>query len=248
MPDLTTSIAQVRDSVCAIMRISPVHKKQKKGHPQPIQYTLAFVGTAWCVVPDRFLVTAHHIFREGGPRDQKDVFYAFTVPGNGNPAFHFPVTNVVLEDQSLDLAILELGPPADATRHIQAVPVSFSHPSDGSTVLTYGFPAPEIKGAQLDQSGRFLGGGVFFLKGHANEGIVSAQYDLNGGWFFEFNVGWHHGESGGPVFQLQPLSAIAIMQHYRNIQSPHGIFQGPHRGRSLDCISRQLSSIGATII
>ena len=154
-----------------------------------------------------------------------------------------------LEDAANDLAILEVGPPAAAGQHIPPVPITFGRPPDGTLVLTYGFPSPVIGGAQLAPDGRLFGGGQFFLKGHANEGIVAAQYDIGGGvWQFEFNVAWHHGESGGPIFRADPLAAFALMQQYRNIQTPHGVFPGPHSGRALAVIQPALNAHGATVV
>jgi len=34
------------------------------------------------------------------------------------------------------------------------------------------------------------------------------------------------------------------MQHYRNIQSPHGVVAGPHRGYALSVIRKELAEIG----
>lgn len=230
------------------MRIVKAKPKKRKKKPTPIEFRLAFVGSAWYIVPSRLLLTAHHILNEGKPRDPKDLFYAFTVPGNGERAYHFPVTGFPLEDSNHDIAVLEVGPPAVTGQQIPSAPITFSRPPDGSRVFTFGFPAPEIKGANLDQDGRFLGGGRFFLKGHCNEGILAAQYQLDDTWFYEFNVGWHHGESGGPVLLTDPVAAFAIMQHYRNVQTPHGIFPGPHRGRSLDCVKEHLLDLGAIVV
>ena len=154
----------------------------------------------------------------------------------------------VLEDPALDIAILEVGQPATPGQHIRAWPVSFARPLDGSKVLTIGFPAPEISGGNVDQDGRFLGVGQFFLKSHGNEGILAAQYELSGHWYYEFNVGWHHGESGGPVFQLRTIAAFAVMQHYRNVKTPHGVFPAPHRGIALDCIEPQLIELSANVL
>jgi len=72
---------------------------------------------------------------------------------------------------------------------------------------------------------------------------------LDGLVFYELNVGWHHGESGGPIFTLEAeLPAVfSIMPHYKNIQAPHGIIPGPHRGRSLSAIEKKLTELGATI-
>ena len=115
--------------------------------------------------------------------------------------------------------------------------------------MTYGFPAPQIASAKVDESGNWQGGN-FFLKSHANDGIVSARYDLDGILFYELNVGWHHGESGGPIFTLEEErpAVFSVMQHYRNIQAPHGIVPGPHRGKSLTSIKNQLVELGATVI
>ncbi len=242
------AIVEVRDAICALMRVVKRRKPAGKKKPPRTEVTLAFVGTAWCIAADRFLVTAHHTLNGGKPRDPNDRFYVFTVPGNGASAYHFPVTDVPFEDPSTDLAVLEIGPPAEPSQHVSAVPVTFTRPPDGTPVLTYGFPAPFIKGANVDEHGNYLGGGQFFLKGHANEGIIAAQYNFDGVWHYEFNVGWHHGESGGPVLQRKPLRAFAVMQHYRNIQSPHGVVAGPHRGRALDTIQQALIDCNASIV
>ena len=248
MPDPVQSLSRVRDTTCAIMRIVKRAKRKGKKQPPLTEFGLAFVGTAWCISADRFLVTAHHILNDGKPRDPSDLFYAFTVPGNGDAAHQFPVTGFHLEDPINDLAILEVGPATHAGQHIPAVPVTFDRPPDGSSVMTYGYPAPAIGAATLAPDGKFLGGGQFFLKGHANEGIVSAQYEFGGVWQFEFNVGWHHGESGGPVFRQEPLAAFAVMQYYRNIQTPHGTVAGPHCGRELAVVRQHLLASGATLI
>jgi trypsin-like peptidase len=248
MPGPVAEVAAVRDSCCALMRI--VRKKRRKGKntPPEIEFRLAFVGTAWCVSADRFLVTAHHVFNGGSVRDPNDRFHVFTTPGNSSRAYHFPVTGFPFEDPSTDLAILEIGPPTQAGQHIPDVPVTFSRPPDGTPVVTYGYPSPVITGANVDQDGNFLGGGQFFLKGHANEGIIAAQYDFGGTWQYEFNVGWHHGESGGPVFRYDAIAAVAIMQSYRNITSPHGVVAGPHCGRALDPMQQALAGCNATIV
>jgi len=248
MPDIARPLAQVRDSVCAMMRIVRLKPKHTKHGPAVVQFRVAFVGTAWCIVPDRFLLTAHHVLNEGKPREPADAFYAFTVPANRDEAYCFPVIAFPHEDAEADIAALEIGPPTAPGQHIPSAPVTFSHPPDGSQVLTIGFPSPQIEAAQLDDAGRFLGGGRFFLKSHSNTGIVSAQYAISGKWFFEFNVGWHHGESGGPVFALNPVAAFAIMQQYRNVDTPHGIFPGPHRGRSLEAVRQRIEQLGANVI
>jgi len=229
------------------MRIVTKRRGQKKNKPPQIQYQLSFVGTAWCIVQNKYLLTAHHILNNLKPRDPNDKFFAFIVPNNGLNAFHFPVVAFPLEDAASDMAILEIGSPVNHTNQIPSVPITFNRPIDGSMVFTYGFPAPAINKANVDQNGNFAGG-EFFLKAHANEGILAAQYEINNQWFCEFNVGWHHGESGGPVFQLDPLAGFAVMQQYRNVQTPLGPVAGPHAGRSLECVKAQLISIGCKIV
>ncbi len=179
---------------------------------------------------DRYLLTAFHLLNGGQHRNTVDRFYAFVVPGNGNPAFHSSIVGFPVERPDLDLAVLGIGPCTTDGVHMPALPVSFTRRPDGTRVVTTGYPAPSIAGLNVDPQGN-LKGGEFFLKSHANEGIVSAQYVIGAALIYELNVGWHNGESGGPVVALEePPAAISLMQHYRNIQSPHGIVAGPHRG------------------
>ena len=249
MESIAPHVPQVRDSVCAILRIIKETKHRGKKQPPLVHFKLGFAGTAWCIVANRYLVTAHHIFNGlGKQRDAADSFYAFTVPGNGPDAYEFPVIGFPVEDPSVDLAVIEIGASSTPGQQISPVAVTFARPPDGAPVLTYGFPAAVVGKADVAPDGKYLGG-HFFLKGHANEGIVAGQYDGGKGtWHFEFNIGWHHGESGGPVVQLEPLAVFAVMQHYRNIQTPHGVHPGPHIGRSLNAIKDQLTNLGAVII
>ena len=230
-----------------IKRVKAPDQTPDQGAKPTETFQVGFVGTAWCVVDDRYLVTAHHVLNEGQERQTEDRFYAFTVPGNGSTAFAFPVVGFPLEAQASDMAVIELGPPPQPGPSIPSVAVTFDRPPDGEAVLTVGFPAPKVVGANLAPDGTWQGG-KFFLMGHANEGIVAAQYELDGAWAYEFNVGWHHGESGGPVFLQDPLAAVAVMQFYRNIETPHGRVAGPHVGRSLDVIRDTLVDIGARVI
>jgi len=245
MSGLVTVIPAVRESVTAILRLHVVKPETvKKGKARPASIGAALAGSAFCVVADRYLVTAFHILNDGKPRDSKDKFYAFVVPQNGDHAFHFPVVSFPVERSDLDIAILEVGPCATAGVHIPAIPVSFDAQADGTRVGTLGFPAPEIAGINLDQQGNYRGG-QFFLKSHANEGIVSAQYVIGGVQVYELNVGWHHGESGGPIVTLtdQPV-AFSLMQHYRNVKSPHGVVAGPHRGCGLSMVRQEITALG----
>ena len=245
MADLTTAIPTARESVAAILRIRMTRPETvKKGKVRPAQFQAALGGSAFCVIADRYLVTAFHVPNGGQPRNAGDRFYAFAVPGNGDPAFHFPIVGFPVERQDLDLAVLEIGPCAAAGVHIPPLPLSFRPWPDGTRVVTVGYPAPEIAGLNVDAQGNF-GGGQFFLKSHANEGIISAQYVIGGVPIYELNVGWHHGESGGPVVALEDQpAAFSLMQHYRNIQSPHGTVAGPHRGCALSCIQQELTGLG----
>jgi len=245
---LGQAIVSVRESVVALFRYRQTRPQTlKKGKIRPAQYNGGW-GTAFCVVKDRYLVTAFHVLNGGQPRNPLDRFIVFVVPANGNAAFHAPVTDFPVERPDLDLAILEIGAFLTSGIHLPAVPVTFSPLLDGAGVLTVGFPAPEIVGLNIDQQGNYAGG-QFFLKSHANEGIVSAQYPLGSLLVYELNVGWHHGESGGPVVRLDnPLAAFTVMQQYRNIASPHGIVAGPHRGCTLAAIQQELTQLGATVI
>lgn len=242
------AIPRVREGVVALIRYRTVRAQTvKKGKVRPAQVKIGW-GSGFCVVSDRYVVTACHVLNDGPNRDSADKFVAFTVPGNGDSAYHYPVIGFPLERPDLDLAILEIGPCARVGLHLPAIPVSFAVPQDGSRVLTVGFPAPEVAGINIDPLGNYVGGN-FFLKSHANEGILSAQYDLGPVPVYEFNVGWHHGESGGPVVRLDdPIAAFTIMQQYRGIKAPHGIVAGPHRGCALSTIHADLQRLGANIV
>jgi len=245
MSQIERVIPTVRESVAAILRIHIIQpSKVKKGREIPAKVGASVAGSAFCVVPDRYLVTAYHVFNGGKSRDPKDKFYAMIVPNNGDPAFHFPIVGFPVERPDIDLAVLELGPCATSGIHIPAADVTFTPQVDGCRVVTVGFPSPEIAGVNIDNQLNYLGG-QFFLKSHANEGIVSAQYVIGGIQVYELNVGWHHGESGGPIVSLSDHPAVfSLMQHYRNIQSPHGVVAGPHRGCSLAAIQGELKSLG----
>jgi len=237
MPDFPTVVAAIRDAVCAILRVK---QAQAQG-----QFEVAFVGSGWCINAGRYVVTAHHIFNDGIARNPADKFFVFVVPGNGPAAYHTPVVGVPFEDAAIDMAILEIVAPPNY--QLSVIGVTFSSPPDGAHVLTFGFPSPSIVAANVDKQGNWLGGNLL-LKGHANEGIVSAQYNLGSDYVYELNVGWHHGESGGPVLTLDPVAAFAMMQFYRNIQSPHGVVAGPHMGRALSQMKAALSAHGAIIV
>ena len=247
MSDLKSAIPVVRESLVAILRIRLARpEKMKKGKVKPARFEAIFTGSAFCIVADRYLVTACHVIKDGEQRNPKDKFYAFTVPQNGDMAYCFPVIAFPIERQDVDMAILEVGPCTTPGMRIPAIPVLFALQADGSRVVTTGFPAPKIVGFNVDQEGNYMGGN-FFLKSHANEGIVSGHYMFGGVQIYELNVGWHHGESGGPIIALtDPPAVFSVMQHYINIESPHGVVAGPHRGYALFAIEQELTNLGVT--
>ncbi len=177
MTDLISAIPKVRNSVVAVLRVHLSRPETtKKGKTRPAKVDCSF-GSAFCVVEDRYLVTAYHVLNGGKPRDPKDRFYALTVPNNGDPAFHFPITGFPVERPELDVAVLEIRPCPVPNIHLPALPVSFRPFPDGTGVVTVGYPAPEIASINIDADLNYRGG-QFFLKSHANEGIISAKYML----------------------------------------------------------------------
>ena len=245
MPDAKLAIPKLRESIVAVMKLRQTKPETvKKGTVRPAQFEIGW-GSGFCVLADKYVVTAFHLLNNGKPREQTAKYYALTVPGNANPLFYFPVISFPLERQDLDIAILEIGPCPTADVHLPPLPVTFAAQADGTQVLTMGFPAPEVMALNVSPDVNFRGG-QFFLKSHANEGIVAAQYDLANTFpFYELNVGWHHGESGGPIttFADEP-TVFSLMQHYRNVQGPRGILPGPRRGISLSAIKTQLEALG----
>jgi hypothetical protein len=245
MADLKVAIPKLRESIVAIMKLRRTKPETvRKGKVRPAQFEVGW-GSAFCVVADKYLVTAFHVLNGGKPREQSAKYYALIVPSNADPFFHFPVVSFPLERSDLDIAVLEIGACSRAGVNLPALPVAFVPQVDGVQVLTMGFPAPEIGALNADPNGNFLGG-QFFLKSHANEGIIAAQYALGGNLpVYELNVGWHHGESGGPIAMFADLPvAFSLMQHYRNVQGPHGVLPGPRRGVALSAIRNELEALG----
>ena len=249
MSDLLGVIQQTGDAVAAILRLHTVKPATvKKGVTTPAKISASFTGSGFCIVENRFLLTAYHVVAIGKPRDPNDKFLAFVVPQNGPQMYHFPVVGYPFESPDLDMAIIEIGACATAGVKLPALPVTPEAQPDGNRVLTIGFPAPVIAAINVDPNVDLVGGQIF-LKSHANEGIVSAQYRLDSVDFYELNVGWHHGESGGPIVRLDdPAAAFSLMQHYRDIKGPHGVVAGPHRGRALRAIEQELIAVGASIV
>jgi hypothetical protein len=247
---LTVAVPKLRESVTAIFRLRLTKAESiDQGKVVPAQYEVGW-GSGFCVLTDKYVVTAFHVLSGGNPaRDPAAKFYALVVPNNGDPFYWFPVLSFPLERPDLDLAVVEVGACSNPAIHLPALPVSFAPQPDGTQVLTMGFPAPEVAGLHADPQGNFLGG-QFFLKSHANEGMVAAQYVLAGTLpFYELNVGWHHGESGGPVATTADAPVVfTLMQHYRNVQGPHGVLAGPRRGIALSAIQNELTGLGVVAV
>ena len=243
MDDLSKSIAVIRESVVAVLRVRRVIDP---ANPALIQFQHTW-GTGFCITDDRFVLTAAHNL---GDRDPSWKMFACAVPQNGSAMVIFPVVGIVLDRPDVDIAALEIGKPLDGHVSLPALPVTFQPFADGTRVATVGFPSPQVARIAVDAAGEFAGG-EFFLKSHANEGILAAQY-IEGPAAtptYEFNVGWHHGESGGPVATVsENPAALTLMQHYRNIDSPHGVAAGPHRGLSLSVVAAELRALGARVV
>jgi hypothetical protein len=246
MSELIQPIASVRDSVCAMLRTRKLPNPPGQ-QPGQVSFTVAVVATAWCVIENRFLVTAFHAFNSGKVREANDKFFILAVPANGPNAYHVPIIGFPVERQDVDMAVVEIAPPKGFPSTIPAMSITFEKPVDGERVLTYGFPAPKVHKANVTPAGDFRGGDLF-LKANANEGIVAGQYDVKGLTKYELNVGWHHGESGGPIVRLQSRAAFSIMQTYRNIQTPHGKIPGPHQGLALKAIESELRGLGVKVV
>jgi hypothetical protein len=235
---LTDAIHSARDSVCAVLRIRPTGTNQADGK---------FVGSAWCVVDNKFLVTANHIFNDSQQRDPDDLFFVFTVPDNKGLAYHTRVVSFLLEDAMSDMAIIEIDPNFNQDFSIKNIPIALHQHQDGESILTIGFPEPVLERFEVDDH-FYYKTGAFFLKSHANVGIISAQYEIDNHSFYEFNSGWFSGESGGPIVSIEPLASFSIMQQTRDINTRHGVIPGPCQGRSLRTIKNSLQQIGANII
>ncbi len=248
---LIPAVKAVRDSVVALMTVTPV-TPEKNQAKQKQNFRIAF-GTAWCVANGEYFVTAYHAFNDGKPRDPESKHFLFSVPDNQKRAFHTQVLEVVLEEPEYDLAVLRIDP-AGFSEKIGALPVSFDDVEDGTQVVTCGFPAPSVQKANITPEGVWVGGSMF-LKSYVNTGIIAGQYLLDGEDgtegkrpMYEFNVAWFQGESGGPICSVDPVAALTVMQHYRNVQTPSGAQPGPRRGISLRVIRQQLEALGATVV
>jgi len=246
MSELSQPIKCVRDAVCATMRIWKA-KDQSGLKPGQVRWNHSIVGTAWCIVGNLYLVTAFHTLNDGKARQRKDKYFVFAVPENGPIAYHTPAVGFPVERPDVDITIIEISPSADFQADIPGLNVTFERPEDGEKVLTYGFPAPRIERASLNSEGDWCGGDLF-LKANANEGIVAGQYEIDSSIIYELNVGWHHGESGGPIVRLDSCAVFSLMQSYRNVSTRLGTVAGPHQGYGLEAIDAELRELGATIV
>ena len=230
---LEDDIAAIRNSVVAVLR---VHKKSKT------EFTIGLSGSAWCVIENRFFVTAYHVLNQGKPRDQNDKYEILRAPDNGPKLQRIPVLGFVLEDPKSDYAIMEVDSQATARLGFHAIEILVDPIADGAKVFTYGYPSPKVQTVNIDPTGhiRSLSTALF---SHANEGILSSQYAHSGHQILELNVGWHGGESGGPIMVMDPPRVVAIMQHHRNIETPHGIVAGPHRGIHITAIAETVNNL-----
>jgi hypothetical protein len=243
-------VLPARNATAALLRVQPVKAPApgKRGKTKAAKHEAAIVGSAVCVVSGRYLVTAHHVLNSGQARRESDRFFVLVVPQNGADIRCFRVTRFVLEDVSLDLAVLEITGTQEGD--LPALPIKAGNVPDGTAVVTMGFPSPPMPDLQLDDDGNYISS-TMLLKSHANTGIVSAQYtDRRSHDTYEFNVAWHHGESGGPIARIEaPVAVFSVMQDYRPLQGPRGgAMTGPYQGRSLKSIEAVLRELGATFL
>lgn len=246
------TIAAIRDSVCAVMRV-------RKGHAdsQSVAQSLPgstggnhraeFVGTGFCIVDDTVVLTALHILNDGDPPLETDEFHVLTAPSNGPFVYPIPVLDIMDHNVDVDFAMLRIKVPKGES--FPALTLTASSVPDGSEVVTYGFPLPDVVSVSLTRGGRLLTEGTkLFLKGHANTGIVAAQYEYTGVTHYEFNIPWHYGESGGPIVLKEGAAALSMMQQRRTTNRSHTLVRGPSRGRAFGCWRPNLLAVGATFV
>ena len=66
MNDFAAGISSIRDSVASVLKITRESSTSDAATAALPTFGVAFVGTAWCVVANRYFVTAHHIFNNVG--------------------------------------------------------------------------------------------------------------------------------------------------------------------------------------
>src|ERR1043166_5003042 len=125
MPDLRIAIPKLRESIVAIIKLRRTKVETiEKGKVRPAQFEVGW-GSAFCVVSDKYLLTAFHVLNGGKPRDPSARYYALIVPNNADPFFHFEVVSFPLERPDFDIAVLEIGACSKSGIHLPALPVTF---------------------------------------------------------------------------------------------------------------------------
>ena len=222
----------------------------KKGKIKPQKYEADIVGSATCIVANRYLITAFKVLNGGEPRLPDDKYYAMVSPDNDTQLLHFPVIGFPLEDAQRDLAVLEIGPCVNGNKRLLALPLAMREVPDGMSVLAVGYPASPVFELEVDAEGNYVKGSSV-LKSHVNTGIVAACFpDMHGNATFEFTFGWLPGEMGGPVVRLGvPRALFAVMKDFRPIRTPDGsVIPGPYQGISLKPIEAELRKLGAAFV
>ena len=218
---LEDHIENIRDSVVAVARARISGQGTELG----------ILGTAWCIVPSVFL-TAHHVFNNGQPRNVADQFILLRAKGNRPALEGIPVTGFPLEDEGIDLAAMSI--PSDKASLFDPIEIDFGNIRDGLGIFTYGYPGASIQSATTDPSTGLITAMQTKMFSRANDGIVSAQYDLGGMAALEVNVAWFKGESGGPILKNEDGKAIGVMKSTRYLSDKDGAdIPGPRIGTPL---------------
>ncbi len=250
--ELVAATPMTRHATAAILRVRrgkvTAAKKGKAARPQ--KYDADIVGSATCIVANKYLLTAHRVLNGGEARQPDDKYYAMIAPDNGTQLFHFPIVSFALESADLDLAVLEMGPCVNGNKRLVALPLSMREVDDGTSVIAVGYPASPVFELEVDAEGNYLSGSSE-LKSHVNTGIVSACFpDLRGHPIYEFNFGWLPGQTGGPMVRLgTPRALFALMRDFRPIRTADGsVIPGPYQGISLKPAESALRQLGAAFV
>jgi hypothetical protein len=249
--ELIAATPMMRQATAAILRLRRhAPSVTKKGKPRAPKFDADIVGSATCIVANRYLITAHRVLNNGEARQPDDKFYAMIAPDNGVQLFHFPVTGFALEDPDRDLAVLEIGACVNGNKRLVALPLSMREVPDGTSVLAVGYPASPVFELEVDAEGNYASGSSE-LKSHVNTGIVSACFpDLRGNPLYEVNFGWLPGQTGGPMLRLgTPRALFALMRDFRPIRTPDGgVIPGPYQAISLKPAEAALRQLGAAFV
>jgi len=250
--ELVAATPMTRHATAAILRVrrGKVSAPKKGGKAKPPKYDADIVGSATCIVANKYLLTAHRVLNGGEARQPDDKYYAMIAPDNGTQLFHFPIVSFALESPDLDLAVLEMGPCVNGNKRLVALPLSMREVDDGTSVIAVGYPASPVFELEVDAEGNYLSGSSE-LKSHVNTGIVSACFpDLRGHPIYEFNFGWLPGQTGGPMVRLgTPRALFALMRDFRPIRTADGsVIPGPYQGISLKPAEAALRQLGAAFV